>query len=301
MNTFRPYILIFIFSNLLIYNNFAQDETPPAEPPKYWKNAVNFGFNINQAAFSDNWQGGGINSFAFSTNLNAKFDYSKAKISFVTSLDALYSMLKNDGQSIRKGNDKLLLDSKLGYKISDKWQASFAVSFLSQFAPGYNYVKDAAGVEQELLISQLFAPAFITVALGATYKPNDYFSLQIAPFSPRFTIVNDTSIIRNVPKNYGVKAGEKTRTEWASGQIIADFNKDIFENTNLKFRYQLFANYEDFEFSKIDHRLDLSLAARINKYITTSLGLIVIYDLDQHQDAQLNQFLGIGFLYQYNN
>ena len=292
---------ISIFLCLTLTSIFAQDVPDPAKQPQHWKNLFNFGFNINQAAFSDNWQGGGINSFAFSTNLTAKFDYSKDRVSFISSVDALYSMLKNDGQSVRKSNDKLLVDSKLGYSFNTKWDISLGFNFLSQFAAGYNYVTDAAGVEQELLISNLFAPAFITLSLGLTYEPKDYFSVQIAPFSPRFTIVNDTSIINNVPNNYGVEQGQISRTEWAAGQIIADFNKDILKDINLKFRYQLFINYEDLDISKVDHRLDLSLTARINKYITTSFGLIVIYDADQHEDAQFNQFLGIGFLYQYNN
>jgi len=35
------------------------------------------GLNINQASFSDNWKGGGVNSVAFSVYLNGRADYAK--------------------------------------------------------------------------------------------------------------------------------------------------------------------------------------------------------------------------------
>src|SRR4051812_1891438 len=43
----------------------------------YWKTKTGVGININQAAFSDNWKGGGVNSLAIGGLINYKAEYSK--------------------------------------------------------------------------------------------------------------------------------------------------------------------------------------------------------------------------------
>jgi hypothetical protein len=55
------------------------------------------------------------------------------------------------------------------------------------------------------------------------------------------------------------------------------------------------------DLDKIDHRLDLSLTTRVNKFITTSLGVIVLYDYDQDDGVQMSQLLNIGLLYTFQN
>ncbi|MEM1136980.1 MAG: hypothetical protein AAGI07_14175, partial [Bacteroidota bacterium] len=89
--------------------------------------------------------------------------------------------------------------------------------------------------------------------------------------------------------------------EWLAFQLLADFNKDVAENINLKFRYLLFANYEDFRSRTIDHRLDAIVTASINKYINTSLTVNMLYDFDQDDQVQLAQALAIGFQYKIGN
>ncbi len=78
-------------------------------------------------------------------------------------------------------------------------------------------------------------------------------------------------------------------------QLVANFDKEVAQNLNLKFRYLLFANYKNL--GAIDHRLDANLTAKINKYWNVNLGAIMIYDQDQSLDVQLAQSLSIGFLY----
>jgi hypothetical protein len=179
-----------------------------------------------------------------------------------------------------------------------------SLNFLSQFAAGYNYVKDANGVEQPNLISDFFAPAFITTALGFEYHPVDYFKVRISPIAPRVTIVRDNngrfdSLDPIAP--YGVKVGESTRFEWYAFQLLAEFNKDIAKNINLKWRYMAYANYETIELKTIDHRLDLGITAKVNNLINVNIGTIVLYDYDQDSGAQISQSLNIGLSYSFQN
>ncbi len=269
-----------------------------------WRKAFKIGLNLNQAAFSSNWKAGGVNSFGFNALLNYKANYKKGKISWDNEIDLLYGMVNNQGQGYRKTLDRVFLDTKLGYSTSKDWDLFTAVNAVSQFARGYKYIKDANGVEQGQLVSEPFAPSFITATLGAEWHPVDYFKVRLSPIAPRVTLLpNNDGRFNYVDslKPYGVNLHESTRYEWYAFQMLAEFNKDIATNINLKWRYVLFANYQTLEAKKIDHRLDLNIVAKINKYINVSLGGIFIYDYDQSLDPQYSQAFSLGVLYSFRN
>lgn len=269
-----------------------------------WKKSLKAGLNINQAAFSGNWKGGGVNSFGFNTLFNYKANYKKGKTSWDNEIDLLYGMVNNEGQGPRKTMDRFYLDTKVGHSLSEKWDAFIGMNFLSQFANGYKYVKDANGVEQGQLISQSFAPIFITTSLGLEWKPEPYFKMRFSPVAPRITILreNDGRYAAVDPAApYGVTVGNTDRFEWYAFNLIADLDKDIAKNVNLKARYMLFANYQTLEINKVDHRLDLSLTAKVGRFFNFNLGGIFIYDFDQDASPQYSQAISLGFLYTFQN
>ena len=97
--------LLFFLS--LAFACFSQDSTNIVKDTSYWKKKAQFGFGVNQAAFSDNWKAGGVSSFAFASFLNADANYLKDKISWDNSLRSDYGILKNKGQNLRKNTDRL--------------------------------------------------------------------------------------------------------------------------------------------------------------------------------------------------
>lgn len=268
-----------------------------------WKKAFKAGLNINQASFSDNWKAGGVNSIGLNTFLNYKANYKKEKTSWDNEMDFSYGFVNNQGQGFRKTLDRIFLDTKFGTSLSSKWDMFLSANLLSQFTKGYKYEKDAAGIEQSTLISDFAAPAFITVAYGFEYHPVDYFKVRLAPFAPRVTIVNDGQRFVT-PTNlspFGVDPSKTARYEWLAFQMLAEFNKDVAENINLKWRYIVFANYETLEAKKIDHRFDLNLTAKVNKFVNVNIGGILIYDYDQDTEVQLSQAFSLGVLYTFQN
>lgn len=275
---------------------FAQDSDTT-----YWKHTFKGSLNFNQAAFSQNWIAGGVSSIGLNALLNYKANYLKGKHSWDNEIDMLYGFMNNDGQGYRKNNDRIYIDTKYGHALSSKWNAYGSLTMLTQFAAGYRYDEDATGQEIAVKISDFMAPGYFTASLGFEYVPKPYFKLRLSPFSPRLTIVNDDEVSQNVDNNYGVPLGKNTRWEVAAMQILADFDKDLNENINLKFRYVLFANYENFNGQEIDHRLDAILSAKIAKYFDVKLSGILVYDYDQDDEIQLSQALGIGFIYTFKN
>jgi len=262
----------------------------------YWNSELSIGFNLNQASFSGNWKAGGINSFALGSILSGKANYAKDRLSWDNQLELIYGVVKNEDQGLRKSNDRIFFDSKVGYKITQKWGYFASLNFITQFTDGFDY---SAG--EPVLISRFFAPAFLTSGFGFEYKPNENFALRLAPFSPRFTFVTDTDLINTVPDNYGVPAGQKLRTEWLAFQAFMTYNKKFSDNLTLNSRYQIFANLETLEFRTIDHRLDFTLIAKITRYVDVTFTSINVYDIDMVDGIQFSQALALGILYKVNN
>lgn len=290
----------FGFLCLLIAPFFSRAQEPSSQPDTLvWKKKLNFAVNLNQAAFSSNWKAGGINAFGFNTLFNYKANYKKDRNSWDNDVDLAFGFVNNSGVGYRKTIDRIFLDTKYGYELGDIWSLFSALNFASQFSDGYNYTED----DQAHLISGAFAPAFITASVGFEYHPVEYFKVRISPFSPRITIVNDPQrFVQTVgPEPYGVEPPESVRVEWLGFQLLAEFDKQLYENVNLKWRYMAFANYETLEARRIDHRFDIDFIAKVGKYFNVGLGGILLYDYDQDTGAQLSQVFSIGFLYTFQN
>ncbi|WP_026952367.1 DUF3078 domain-containing protein [Algoriphagus mannitolivorans] len=286
---------IFLFL-ITVSLGFGQETDEVKIDTTYWLKEIAGGLNINQASFSNNWTGGGVNSMAFSAYLIGRANYAKGDWSWDNTMDFMYGVVKNKGEDGRKSNDRIYLDSKVGHKISEHWNLYFAVNFLSQFAPGYDF-----NTEPKTLISKWANPAFLTTGIGFEYKPNNEFTLRLSPFSPRFTFVTDKNLYLDVPKNYGVEIGKTVRQEWLAFNALAEWKKQLSERLNLLMRYQMYMNYEDISFKTIDHRLDLGLVAKISEIIDVSLTTLTIYDFDQDEKVQFSQGLAIGLAFKRGN
>ena len=300
------FLILFLVSNQIVYSqdnvdvqkqvdlknelNQGRLKTPGDTA---WKN-IEFGANLNQGSFSSNWTGGGVNSVALGLFFNALSEKKSGKNSWRNDFQSQYGVVRNKGQQSRKNVDRVFFDTKYNRDLTKKWSLFANLNFLSQFGAGYNYSDSA---DNKRKVSALLAPAYLTEAIGIEYKPVPYFFIDFAPGALRQTIVTDTDLYVNTPdqKNYGVPIGKKIRTEAALMQIVANFDKDIAKNVNLKFRYLMYANFK--HPTNIDDRLDAMLTAKVNKFINVNLGVILVYDQDQSNDVQLAQGLSFGFLY----
>ncbi len=266
-----------------------------------WKSKTEFGANFNQGSFNTAWTGGGVNSISLGIFFNALREYKKDKHTWRNDLQSQYGIVKNQGLDARKSFDRLFFDSKYGYELSKNWSLVGNVNFLTQFADGYNFETDAEGREVRKRISSFMAPGYLTEAIGIQYNPVPYFFITFSPGALRQTFVIDTELYRNTPgeSNYGVPIGKKVRNEVALAQLIANFDKDIAKDINLKWRYQMFAasNKHRNTAFHTDHRLDANITAKIHKYFNVNLGIIMLYDDDQVAKVQWAQALSVGFLY----
>ena len=257
---------------------------------KTWKKGGLFTLTIAQGAL-DNWVGGGdkfsLSAVAF---LNLYAFYKKDKNSWDNTLDLGYGFIKTTSLGQRKSDDRIDFLSKYGYAISKKWNAGALFNFRTQFTNGYAYSKDVAGNEIKTITSKLFAPAYILLALGFDYKPNDNFSVFISPLTQRWIVVAD-DVLSSLGA-YGVTPGKKVKNELGAF-LSARFSKELAQNIVYTSRLDLFANYK-----KDPQNVDLfwtnTLAMKVNKFISANISLDLIYDDDAIARLQKRQLLGIG-------
>lgn len=274
-----------------------------AVKPVVWETDLQSGVNINQASYSDNWKAGGVNSVAVSTFLNGKAARKTKQSEWINDLQLLYGNVKNEGQSLRKNADRIFFDSKYARKLTDKWNAFASLNFQSQFDAGFSYAT-VNGAETSNRISGFLAPGYLTEALGFEYKPVSYFSAQFGVGALRQTFVTDQSLYNRPDTTYselyGVKRGDNLRNQVVF-QLVASFDKEILKNIVLKARYMGLLDYDRIDSKYIVSRLDVSLTAKVNRYISTNLSGVMFYDFDQDKDLQYSQVLSLGILYTFTN
>jgi len=265
---------------------------------------IEFGANLNQGSFSSNWTGGGVNSVALGLFFNALKEKKRGKNSWRNDFQSQYGIVRNKGQQSRKNVDRIYFDSKYNRELTSKWSLFGNINFLTQFANGNEYSTDPDLVVSKKKVSGFFSPAYLTEAIGIEYKPVPYFFIDLAPGALRQTIVADRKLYVNTPeeKNYGVPIGDRVRNEVGIIQLVANFDKDVAKDINLKFRYLLYTSYSENKNTMVkefngDHRLDAMITAKIAKYFNVNLGAILIYDKDQSEKVQFAQGLSVGFLY----
>lgn len=273
-------------------------------PPKtlelevnYWRNWTSFGINANQASFSDNWNGGGVNSISVGIIFDHKAEYVKDEKSFTSQVNLRYGKVKNKDQSPRKSNDRIFWDNKAALKFSKNWSFFASLALESQFDVGYTYKKNESGVEEkDKLISNFMAPGYITESIGLEYKPDKSFSLRLGTGTARQTFILDSRLVFEEKPNFGVEAGKKFKNELAF-QVVGNLDKNMGSNLNLKARYAFFANYE--ELNKASHRLDATLTARVSRVINVSLNTVAWYDKNVDSDIQVSENLALGIMYKF--
>lgn len=272
-----------------------------------WTKGGVFGVNFGQVHL-ENWQGGGQSSVSGNSLFSVFRNYKKGKRAWDNSLDLAYGLVSLDGGDFVKSDDRIELNSKYGqqFKNNDKWYYGGLVNFRTQFAPGFNIETDP--VATKTLLSRIMSPAYLTAALGVDYKPNSFLSVFFAPASYRGTFVMDDNL--NAIGAYGVDTNSSLRHE-VGGLLMVKFQKDVWENINLKTQATFFSNYIDRP-QNIDVLWDVLLSMKVNEYISASISTSLLYDHDillplvddagnafTGRRVQFKEVLNVGFNYKF--
>ncbi len=287
---------------------FSQEEV------KEWTINGKVGLNTSEVGFY-NWAQGGQNSIAGIAFFQLNANMNKNDWKWDNKLDLEYGLMQNEGEIVKKSDDRIELDSRLGRKAFENWYYSAFLNFKTQFTDGFDYK-----VNDTIPTSTIMAPGYLSFGLGMDYKPCEHFSATIAPLSSKITFVLDETLSDN--GSFGVKGaeynalgqkvkdGEKYRVEMGAN-ITLRYKKDIFKNVNLDTRLDLFSNYLDNP-QNIDVSWEAALTMKVNSFLNAVVKTHLIYDddidiaIDKGDEGmyvgpavQFKQSISVGLMYQF--
>ena len=243
----------------------AQDTTAVQPIPSPWTTGL-----ITQVGFSQvsltNWAAGGFGSLALNSYINATADYAKDALMWNSQLQLGFGFLQTFGEGLKKTDDRIVLDSKFGYKAVDKLYFSAVFNFTSQFSTGYKGV-----VKESDKVSNFFAPAYTSLGLGIDYTPNQYISLNFAPLTGKVTMVKDAEL----RTKYGNAENEFAR--WELGAQLKVNAKVQVKDFSAETMLTLFSNYLD-KPQNIKVNWDVAITAKLTRFLSASLRTNLIYD-----------------------
>ena len=289
-------------------------------PPVYWQKGGFGALNFNSLGLT-NWAAGGVSANSVTAIGNIYRNYKKGKVEWRNNLDLAYGLIKNEGETLRKNEDKIDFLTKGNYGITDKLSYSSLLNFKSQFAPGFDFSDTTKDDNARDEISKFLAPAYLTTSIGLNYNFTDYFSVYISPATGKFTFVNDDSIAAQniyIPATLddnGVQFyNDRYRAEFGA-LFNAQFKKDLTKKINLTSTLNLFNNFTDVNTANREN-IDVNWETMINMKLTEYIGVSFYTNLIHDNDVavplyegntivgygprtQFKRLLGVGFSYKF--
>ena len=297
--------LLSIVCCLVTFTGFSQEKKEAAKEP--WTKVTNMSLLFNQAAFNNQWQGGGTSNYAANFGLIHDANYSKDKLTWDNRIVIDYGIAnQKDQEFTRKTNDRFELSSLVGKQIKQTpWYYSFFLNARTQLTNGYDFGENDDGNVFRSETTKILSPGYFQAGLGILWKKSDNLKLNIAPATARLILVNSqfTDVGQsqsaidafNQIGYFGVKANETSRFEF--GAAIGGYGKfTLSKNIVMENVLNLYSNYlEDLKNVDIDYTI--SLVMSVNKWITANIAFQAIYDDNAVKGFQIREALGVGLTY----
>lgn len=239
------------------------------QEPKYWTNGM-----LNQVGFSQvsltNWAQGGTGSISMSGYVNMHANYKKGMMFWENRGEIAYGFIQSlsKNERFKKSEDKIVLDSKWGYRAIDNLYFSALSNFRTQLTPSYKWVDETT----KTMLSNIMAPAYATLGLGVEYKPTKSLSVNFAPLTGKLVIV----VPEELREKYSNKVDQAVRAELGA-QLKTELKATLSKNVKIETTLTLFSDYLD-KIQNVKVYWDTKTDFIINKYFSTTLRTNLIYD-----------------------
>lgn len=284
-------ISIFISASSILFADNETDINDTIPKPKYWKIKNNISFNSEQNMY-ENWEQGGMSSFAFSIFYRGSYNYKKHNTSWENSAELGYGLLRQDvtGKGIfnksnkfNKSDDKIELNSVFSYKAIENWNYSSLLNLKSQFDDGFKEGK---------LVSSTLSPVVLTSSIGFEYKPRPYFSTLFSFLTGKTTYVLLDSL--SGIGNFGFQ-NEGQHWDFSLGSYIKlFFEKELFKNVNMVSKLEFYYDYRKRTILDTDINFETMITMKVNNHISTFLHLQLAINKDFSTALQVKERFGIS-------
>ena len=242
-----------------------------------------YGLSINQLALS-NWAAGGESSWAGRAFTNFNLIYHIRTFEQKLTGNFAFGIARFADRRIEKQDDKIDLTYSLTFDSKTQWNLSMVATFNTQFANGYKYPNNST------LISGFFAPAYLTVSAGYSYKSKDErFQIFMSPMAGKVTFVMNQELADK--GSFGVKKGYYDQDSiWIPGEhiapalginVITNYKQPIGKNITYTTLLNVFYNYaehRDDDRLRLDVNWENNFNFSITKYLSTILFVHLKYD-----------------------
>ena len=281
----------------------------------------NYGLNINQLALS-NWAAGGENAWTGKAFANFALIYHKKRFEQKLVGAFAFGISRFGDKRIEKQDDKIDLTYSLSLDNKTQWNISAVATFNTQFANGYKYPNDST------IISTFFAPAYLTVSAGYSYKTKDeHLQVFMSPLAGKVTFVMNQELADKGA--FGVKKGYYNQDSiWIPGEniapaiginVIINYKQPISKSINYTTMLNTFYNYlerRDDDRLRLDVNWENTIHFTITKFLSTILFVHLKYDhnttfpkyeeiegvqtvVDNVPKLQFKESIGIAFLHKF--
>jgi hypothetical protein len=241
----------------------------------FWDWGGILGAQFGQTALV-NWSQGGNSQLAVNFSANTFANFRHKKHAWDNLFIGNWGLNRFKGQVPQINTNLLELNSMYGYRIKEMWFLTTLMNFRSQFTWGFDYPDG----QPKVLNSKFGAPAFMKLALGFDYKPNELFSLFLSPAAGKFTFVREDFRIDET--RFGVQEGQIFRGEFGA-LMRAQLRREVVKNVKVFSVLEIFNNYTDPNKpnrKNFDVDWQTGFDMKINNWLSASIFLHVIYDED---------------------
>jgi hypothetical protein len=249
-----------------------------------WTHSVVTGLNLTQISFKD-WVQGGENALSYTLWL-AGGSVQKMEITeWNNAYKLAFGQTRLGSQGLRKTDDEIFFESLLIYRMGLHINPYVSATLRTQFAKGYAYPNNV-----ETPVSKFFDPAYLRQSIGVAYKPIPEVTTRLG-VALREVIASEFTGYTDDPATTEI---EKTKINGGM-ESVTDVHWNFAENMLLTSKLELFTPFTDPE--KVILRSDNTISAKVNKYVTTSLNVTLINDVNVSPYTQIKQVLAIGLSY----
>ena len=239
-------------------------EAEAAAPKAEWNKGIATTIGFSQLSLMQ-WAAGGVGQLTLNTFADAYANLSKGKVIWNNELQAGYGFIHSfDKDYLLKSDDRLIFDSKFGYKAAEKLYFSAVYNFRTQFAEGWD-------ANHTAVISDFFAPAYTSLGLGIDYTPSKNVAINFAPLTGKVTMVRPEEL----RTRYGNDEDQFARFELGA-QLRVDAKLEV-ENFKVGTALVLFSDYLNKPLN-IKVNWDVNAEAKISRFFSVTLRTNLIYD-----------------------
>ncbi len=268
-----------VFGEMLASNTnrtLLRDHRQPPPETNFWRKGGKVMIDFAQIG-QVHWVKGDKSSISLQTRVTLFANYKRGSHEWNNDGDFKYGAIHQKDKGLRTNNDLIRITSNYGYKAFSKFYYSAQGEFKSQFGPIYQYDGEN---HRTALLTQFFAPAWLTFGAGMEYKRSKDFTIFVSPLTSKNTfVISDQNKKFHVNKStYNIEENKSVRSE--TGMKIKCFHKTkILDNVTISNTLELFSNYFNNP-QNIDVDWNFESTIPINEYLQAMFSFEAIYDDD---------------------